>query len=179
MAYASASDVAALTPQLISPQKEYTIASSPTLANLNSWLSSGCSVIELQLSAKGYSVPVSEGTIAYDFLRELNALYAAYLAENARTNIVLGAGERSRATQFEKQFWSGIDRLLAMDLTMAGVDKTGDAPMYIGGISYSAKDVYDDNTDRIGPRFKRNQFGFPGVVKPDKFSASGIDDGDD
>ena len=172
-AYSSASDVSALCQNIINTEDGFTTSTSPTLTEVNSWLTSGCAIIESRLSSAGYSVPPSATTAVYGWLAELNTNYAVSRAEMSRTNIILGMGERTRGQLFEKAFWEGLDRLLKMDLSIAGLTKSNDAVLYAGGISISDKDIYDSDTDRVPGRFRRGQFDFPGTIRAgDTISAS-------
>jgi hypothetical protein len=68
-------------------------------------------------------------------------------------------------------FNKGLDQLLKMDLSRAGVTHAS-TKMYAGGISESDKTSVDDETDRVEPRFKRDQFRHSGTNRP---SAAGSD----
>ena len=68
MAYASASTVAGYTKNLLGPDKIYTESSSPTLNSVESWLSSGCSVIETVLSGAKYTTPVPTTSAVYGWV---------------------------------------------------------------------------------------------------------------
>jgi len=156
MAYASASQVATYCRNLLGSASAFSASTLPTLDEINTLLSSGCGIIEANLSARGYAVPAASSTGFYDVLSDLNAIYAVAQAEMARTNVVLGMGERTRGQVFEKEFWSRLETLLATDLSpYLSVDT---AHVYVGGISESVRDTYDDDTDRISPRFKRDMF---------------------
>jgi hypothetical protein len=165
-AYAAASDVAALCRNLLGSASTFLTTTSPTLASVNTWLSSGCSVIESYLSARGYSTPVAVGTVARAMVTDLNTLYAAARAEMSRANVVLGPGERTRGQVFDEMFRRQLTELLTMDLTIAGIARSNAGILFVGGISKDDKDSYEDDTDRVAPRFKRNMHRFPGVIDP-------------
>ena len=157
MAYSSASDVAALCRNLIDDDTNFNTSTSPTLVAVNNWLSSGCSIIETRLTSEGYSTPVTSNLTIYQWIAELNTLYGAAQAERSRMNIIVGMGERNRAMMFERDFWDGLDRMMALNLVDAGLSKSSKA-IYVGGISKADKDSIEGNTDRVVPRFYKDRF---------------------
>lgn len=172
MAYASASDVAVLCQNLLSGASNFSTSSSPTSSAVEAWLSSGCAVIETTLAGWGYEVPPASTTAVYVWLRDLNALFAAARAELSRTNITLTPGERTRGQLIEEMFWQGLAQLQQQDLTRAGLSRSQYGELYVGGISIDEKASWEADTDRVVPRFKREQFAFPGTVRPSGISAS-------
>ena len=176
MSYGSASGVAAITQNLISGQRNYSSSTSPTLQSVDSWLSSGCSIIETALLSKSYSVPVAATARVYGQIAHLEELYGAAMAELSRTNVRLGPGERTRGQVFLEMFNDGLAALMKLDLDDAGLtlatqsDSTG--VLYAGGISSADKSSVEDNTDRVEPRFTRGQFESAGVLWPGGTSGS-------
>jgi len=166
-AYAAASDIAGMCRNLLGPATGFGTSTSPTLANVNSYLSSGCGIIESTLSSKGYDVPVAEGTAARDWLRNLNMLYAAGMSELTRINITLTPGERTRGQVLLDYFWKQLGQFTALDLTTMGVTRsTSRGTLFVGGISEASKDTYDTDSDRIAPRFARGMFATSGALTP-------------
>ena len=172
MAYASASDVAAWSQNILGGASTFSTSTSPTLTSVNNWLSSGCAVIETALAGEGYSIPPASGTRVYDWLTELNSLYTAARVELSRTNITLEPGARTRGQVFDEMFYAQLDRLLDMDLSGVGLSRATAGKVYAGGISISDKDDRRADTDRVQPRFKRGQFDFPGTIRPTTTAAS-------
>lgn len=172
MAYASASNAAALCQNVLSGASNFSTSTSPALAAVNVWLTSGCAVLESTLAGWGYNVPPGSNTAAYGWLADLNALYAAAKVELSRTNITLGPGERTRGQVFEQMFWDGLDRMRGQDLSRAGLARSSDGRLYVGGVSVDDKDIWDEDTDRVRPRFRRDQFAFGGTLRPSGISAS-------
>lgn len=169
MAYASASDVAIYTPQLLD-DGNFTLSTMPSKTAVERFLSAGCALIEGRLNAAGYSVPVGGGAAVYDQISDLNAIYAAGRAEMVRMTARVAATERTRSQMFMEQFNNGMDALLSMDLSRAGLSvaqKSG----YVGGISVSDKDAVEANVDRVGSRFKRGQFRVSGTQRPSQSSS--------
>ena len=119
-----------------------------------------------------HSVPVASTVRAYNWVKELNALYATARAELSRTNVTLVPGERTRGQVFLEMFWEDLHSFVAMNLTSVGVGRTSTAQIYVGGISQTDKDTYDEDSDRVPPRFRRGQFEFPGTVRADTTTAS-------
>ena len=164
MSYASASDVAAYTPNLLSQSDNFTDTTRPTRTQVERWLSSGCSVIEARLRAAGYSTPVGAGTVLYDQVSDLEAIFAAARAEMVRMSARVGATERTRSQMFKDMFDKELGKLLGDDLSKAGLSHTSD--IYIGGISESDKDTDYEDTDRVQARFKRGAWRYPGTSRP-------------
>lgn len=168
MAYASASHVAAFCQNLLSPESTFMASTSPTLTEVNLWLSSGCAIIETKIAGMGYVTPVPGNSTIYSWVQQLNAYYAVAQAEYSRTNVVIAAGERTRGQQFDKMFWDGLGQLERLELSSAGLENdSGGGYLYGGGISQSDKDVDAQNTDKVQPRFRRGQFATPGTLRPD------------
>lgn len=172
MAYAAASDVAAYCQNILNGDNNFSLSSSPTLLEVNGWLSSGCAILETYLSSKSISVPIANGTRLYAWLTDLNALYGAARVELSRTNVTLGPGERTRGQVFDDMFWKRLASLEDMDLSGVGGTQRSVAPIYVGGISVDDKETRDSDTDRVVPRFRRGQFEYEGTVRPDTIAAS-------
>lgn len=174
MAYTSASNVATYCRQLLSNDIEFTDATNPTLTDVEGWIEDGADHIDMALYAKGYSSPVATSSTVYGVVRRLNTYYAVAQAEFARTNVIVGPGERTRGAQFDKMFQDGLAMLLKSDLTLAGVETVSSpASIYVGGISRADKLGYEQDTDRVNPRIRRGMFKFPEASSPDNYSTSG------
>lgn len=167
MGYASASDVAVYCDNLIGGASTFDASTCPTLVQVNVLITSGCGVLHTHLNSWGYSTPVTAGTALYEMLMDLNALYAAARAELSRINITLTPGERTRGQVFDQMFWSGLERLQSMDLSLAGATRASTGKLYAGGISKDDKQDTIDDTDRVEPAFYRNMFLVSGTVDPD------------
>ena len=176
MPYSSASAVAANCKNLLDGQVTWSTTTDPTLQQIKTWLSAGCSIVETELSSAGYDIPVGAGTSAYDRISDLEAIYAAARAEMSRTNITVGPGERTRGQMLMEMFWMDLDKLVDSDLTQAGVTKTGGGKIYTGGISVSTKQTYDTDEDRVPSRFRRGQFRWPGTQVPGGTTISADED---
>ncbi len=158
MAYCPSSSVAALTRNLVAGASDFDTSTSPTVAQVNSWLSSGCAVINIRLGSAGYgAIPATSG--AYDLAAQANALYAAWMAERSRINARTTADERTRADMIKKDFEYMLAALLSDDLSRLGVSQSG--AVYAGGISRSDKDAVEGDSDRVAPRFVSGQFRHP------------------
>ena len=172
MAYASASTVSVYCKNLLGPDKIFTESSCPTVTAVNSWLSSGCSVIETVLSGAKYTTPVPVTSGVYGWVAELNALWAAAHAEMSRTNVTLSPGERTRGSVMYDYFWSELEKLVlgiggnGNDLTLVGLTRTSVGKLYVGGISYADKNTWESDTDRVKPAFFRQMGRFPGTIDP-------------
>lgn len=155
MSYGSASDVGALTRNLLGSASEFDTTTCPTLVQITAWLSTGCALIEATLADRGYStIPTSSAV--YGVAAQANALYAAWMAERSRINARLAQGERTRADMFKKDFYDLLDILKGFDLSSLSLTQTRTS--YAGGISVSDKNAVEDNSDRVQPRFTRGDF---------------------
>lgn len=172
MAYSSASDVSSLCRNLIAPSKAFTLSTCPTLTEVNSWLSSGCSLIELKLGSCGYGLPAASGTVIYDHLSHLNTIYAAGWAHNSRMTATVTADERTVGDRYLMAFDKEIGNLCEYDLTLVGLSRVGSRDLYAGGISVSDKQRQENLPDRVSPRVSRGMFSFPGTIDPHGTTAS-------
>lgn len=159
-AYASASDVAAYTPNLLDGNPTFDATTLPTRDQVVRFLSIGAGIINTHLAARGFATPAASGTDGRLWLSQLNTYYGVAQAEKVRTNATVSPGERTRAQQFEASFWDGIKQLDAMDLTFMGLTPavSNRATIYGGGISVTDKESVTDNDDNTKPRFSKNQF---------------------
>ena len=168
--YSSASDVAALCRNLLSGEENFSSSTSPNLVSVESWLSSGCSIIESKMLSNGYKIPIGGDTILFGWLRDINTLYAASRAELSRLNITLNTGERTRGQLFEERFWKQLEDLGNMDLTTVGAAKSDNTissmTMFVGGTSVTQKANSTGNSDRVSPRFSKGMFNMPGTIEP-------------
>lgn len=154
MAYATACQVFAYTHALIAPASAYDTSTCPTLDEVTTWLSSGCSVINARLGSVGYgAIPATSA--AYDLAAAANALYGAWMAERSRVNARVSADERTRADMFKRDFEFHLNQLVELDLGRMGVTRERSG-VYAGGISVSDKATVAADTDRVTPRFKRD-----------------------
>ena len=157
MGYCSSSDISALTPHLVSGS-DFTASTTPTLAQVTSWISSGSSVINAKLAAHGYgAIPTS--SIAREFALQANALYGAWMAERSRISARVTNDPNTRDRQFKRDFTDMIDMLVELDLTRMGVSRTNIQPAnWAGGIDVDDKDTNATDTSIVQPRFARGQF---------------------
>jgi hypothetical protein len=171
--YCAASDVGILTQNILGGEPTYSTSTSPNIAAVNSWVTTGCAVIDTHLGGAGYAIPVASGTAAFGMLTRCNALFAAARVEESRTNITLGPGERTRGVIFDEHFQRCIESLLKMDLTLAGLTRTSTAEIFAGGIKVVDKQTTEADSTLVKPRFTRDQFDFPGTLQPGNTTASG------
>lgn len=171
MSYASSSDVGILTPHLLGTASDFTTSTSPTLAAVNSWLSSGCAIINGKLAAHGYGA-IPTGNAIYGIAQQAEALYGAWWAERSRLSARVSRDENTRDTAFRKDFFDMLNQLVSIDLTTVGVTRTNAPPSdYGGGISVADKETNEADSDVVKPRFGRGLFGNTDALKP-KIGAS-------
>lgn len=165
MAYASASDVAQYTPNLLD-DGEFTETSKPSRNAVARYLTAGDALIDTALAGAGYSVPIGAAATVYNFVVDLSALYAAAQAELSRVSARIAAQERTRYQVFMDAFTDGLTTLTDMDLSRSGVTRASAGKLYAGGISKADKTSVESDTDRVQPRFERGQFRYPGTQRP-------------
>jgi len=156
LTYSSASDVAIYCPEMTDSGTTFTATTLPSLTQVNALIDRAYSRVNSRLAANGYSVPVTAGTTTYDELTDIEALYAAARAQGSRISSRIGPNERSKSDVLLEQHDKALKALLKRDLSRAGVTHTGKA--YAGGISVDDKQAQEDDTDRVEPRFKTDQF---------------------
>jgi hypothetical protein len=158
-AYASASDVEAMCRNLLGDSLVFNTSTSPKLSEVNTWLSSGCGIIEATISNMGYYVPIARTVPLYGMLRDMNMFYAAARAEMTRINVTLAPGERTRGQVFDQLFKDQLKLLGTMNLSTMGATRstTGGttATLFVGGLTETSKDTMDGDSDTIQPRFSR------------------------
>jgi hypothetical protein len=166
MPYCSASNTASFCTDILAGKTQFDNTTDPTLTQINMWLSSGCAVIESKLASYRYVVPVAQGTVAYDMLSDLNALYAAARAEMTKAVATLQLGERTKGQVLDKMFWDELNQLCQTDLTYAGVQRnTGQVgKLYAGGTNRADVDMRKNDSSTVKSRIQRDQFRFPGQV---------------
>lgn len=159
VAYASASDVAALCRNLLGESAEFSTSSSPTLAEVSTWLVAGRNTIETMIITRGYDVPIISTVPLYGMLQDMNTLYAASRAELSRTNVTLGPGERTRGQVFDEMFWKQLKQLESLNLSTMGATRTTTggttATLFVGGLTETSKDTMRGDSDTVQPRFRR------------------------
>ena len=159
MAYASSSDVGAITRNLLGAETAFSTTTCPTLAQVDAWLSSGCALINSILKSQGYTGAIPTSSDAYELATQANALYGAWLAELSRTGARVSATERTRASLIRKDFDTMMKDMMGLDFSQLGVTQTQRS--YAGGISESDKSLDESDTDRVKPRFKRDDLSNP------------------
>ena len=158
MGYASSSDVAALTPHLLSGASDFSTSTSPTLSIINTWVSAGSSLVNARIATMGYGA-IPTNSAAYDFARQANALYAAWMAERSRMSARVSRDENTRADYFKRDFNDALNMLVGLDLSRMGVTKSNQPPAnWAGGISATDKEANESDSDIVQPRFGRDQF---------------------
>ncbi len=155
MAYASASDVAALCRNLIGSASNFDTSTRPTVAQVNTWLSAGCALINTIIFGRNYSAAVQPSSPAYEFVGLANAQFAAWQAERSLTLASVQAAERTRADMFKKDFNDSLNLIKTLSLGQAGVGQQSN--VYTGGISQADKQDQEADSDRVTPRFVRGQ----------------------
>lgn len=176
MAYASASDVVALSRPLLAgssafPSTAASVGIISTKDEIDSFLSTGCSVIESAIESMGFDAPVASTLSIYGHVKFLNALYAAAWAELARTTGTIEPRARTRGQVLMDMFNRGLSDLKEMDLAEAGLTQepvTG-VEIYVGGLEISDKQNNESDTDIVQPRIARGMFKFPGARSPDSY----------
>jgi hypothetical protein len=168
MSYSNCQLVAQMIPNLLNNASSFDNMGTtvvPGSAQLIRFMSTGCAIINSRLKAKGWTTPVAATATIYEWLSDIEANYACYRAELARSSARVAAGERGRHDNFKKAFEDGLNDLLELDPTLLGIGYSREDG-YVGGISEAEKDSVDSDTDRVKSRFKRGQFESGEVPRP-------------
>ena len=165
MSYSSASDVSALAPHLLGSSGSFDASSNPTLTEVNSWLSTGCGIIEATIGTRGYGA-IGVSSPAYGIAQAAESFYGAWMAELSLISARINYTENTRDERFKRAFQSQLDILMKLDLSVLGVSRSRSIALaYAGGISQSDKDANDDG-DIVQSRFQRGQFMNPEGTTP-------------
>ncbi|MHA2135268.1 MAG: hypothetical protein ACW99J_15515 [Candidatus Thorarchaeota archaeon] len=176
MSFASCALVSSLIPNLLNGASDFEGINDATILpgslQIVAYMSSGCELIIAKVNSMGYIAPHPSGTLN-SFFGIIEANYAAWQSELARSSPRTAKGERSRADDFRKAYEAALRALEKMDLSMLGFTQlqAGGAGWYIGGRSQAEKDSVASDTDRVDARFKRDKF-----VNPDRPVDSTDDD---
>lgn len=153
MAYASASDVAALCRNLLGAASNFDNSTSPNIAQINAWLSAGCALINTTIFGRNFNQAVPLGSAVYEFMTMANAQFAAWQAERSRTLASVQATERTRADMFKNDFKESLALIDTLGLGQAGVGQSSN--VYMGGQTLADKALDAGDTDMVKDRFVR------------------------
>jgi len=151
---------------LIGAGESFSDTTKPTRVEVNRLLDKGYSIINTRLTQQGYSTPLSGTETVFDEIVDLESLYAAAMAQMGRMSSRLGPQERTKGQVLLELFNKRLDALLDGDLSLAGLTPVSARRGYVGGISRSEKKTYTSDTDRVAPRFTRDQFRHEGSQAP-------------
>ena len=154
MAYASASDVGALCRNLLGAASGFDTSTSPTLIQINSWLSAGCALINATILGRNFQDEIPTDSAAYEFFSMANAQFAAWQAERSRTLASVQATERTRADMFKKDFRDSLDLITMLSLGQSGVSQK-QSNVYLGGLTHTDKAQDAGDSDAVHSRFVR------------------------
>ena len=169
MAYSTCAMVAGRIPNLINGASDIENTCDakllPASATIVTFMSGGCALIQSKLNSLGYAAPAAGGVLS-DYLGDIEADYAAWRSELARSSPRTAKGERSRADDFRKAYEAALRQLDKMDLGAVGLTRLSTvAGVWGTGVSISGKETIASDTDRVAPAFKRD-----GFANPDKES---------
>lgn len=98
--YGTVAGVAALVPHAVAVGQ----ATSPTDAQVTTWLAEGYARINRVIASAGYSIPVDVSAAVYGELTALNNLYAGAYALRSRGIDTMNGEEESRSEVWLKSF---------------------------------------------------------------------------
>ena len=101
----------------------YTSSTTPTSAQVATWLLQGAAMLDAALARSGYSTPVAYTVACYPVIVRMNDLYAAACAEQAVNISTAGPGEETRSEKLMKQYKAELADFLTGDLTLAGLSR--------------------------------------------------------
>ena len=164
MSYSSASDVEGYCAELIGSACSFSDITNPSKSEVERLIVKADAFIDAKLQSMGFAVPIDSGNTVFPFLVDLSALYAAARAQLGRGTARVTPQQRTKSETLMAQFNNGMKELLAMDLSRMGV--TQSTVTWAGGITESGKTAVESDTDRVPPRFKRDQFRHSGTQRP-------------
>jgi len=147
--YGSLDGIRAIAPAV----GDITEDSTPTAAQVDSWLVEASSMIDGALSGAGYLVPVVRTAAAYPTIRALANLYATAYTLRARGLDMVQGQQESRSETYLKEFRTSLASLAKTDLTSQGVplrDSPGAMPVRRGVRSMQLRRVDGYSEDSQG-----------------------------
>lgn len=118
--YGTAAGVEARVPAL----GEFGVSSTPTEAQVESWLTEASALIDGALASAGYATEVGSGAAIYPLLSGLANLYAAATALEARGIDTVSGAEGARSDEMFARFWAQLKALGAGNLEAMGATVT-------------------------------------------------------
>jgi hypothetical protein len=172
-AYASASHVAPLCFNLLNGASNFSASGQPPLSFVNTALQNVYDDINSKLGGCGYDTPVASTADYFGTLRDLSMWYAAARVEFTRINVTLSPDERTRAQVFHEMYQDGVKGVCQGDLTLAGLSRSSNGTLFVGGTKKTDKQAQTDNSDRVSPTIFRGMQRWPETKPPtDGTSAS-------
>lgn len=95
-------------------------ASTPTEAQVETWLDEGASMIDGSLAQAGYNTDVASSAALYSKLAGMEELYAAATLLESQGIDTVGGGTEGRSGDMFKRFYAELKWLTAADLTALG-----------------------------------------------------------
>ncbi len=114
--YGSVAGVAAIVPHTVAVNQ----STSPTDAQVTTWLAEGYARINRVIASAGYSVPIGASADVYGELTALNNLYAAAYSLRARGLDIMNGEEESRSEVWLKSFNDQLKELADSNLAAVG-----------------------------------------------------------
>jgi len=161
MAYGKVSGVAAICPDLLKGNSNFSSETNPTDAEVTLFLADVSAQMDVAFASIGFSTPVS-GTALLAALDPISEWGAALLAESGvliESSSWDGAEEESKPTHWKRLYDEAMERLLSfngMALWILGATKAQAISRlaHVGGVSESERDTYESESDYIQSRFK-------------------------
>ncbi len=114
--YGTVAGVSALVPHAVAVGQ----VTSPTDAQVTTWLAEGYARINRVIASAGYDVPIGESAVLYGELTALNNLYAAAYALRSRGIDTMSGEEESRSEVWLKNFSEQLKELAESNLAALG-----------------------------------------------------------
>lgn len=141
MPYCDLSDV-----QNLNPKRTYSATTTPTTTQVNAMIDLIASDIDMLLEAKGYTNPATTPTAFVNWLKLVNALGSAAMAEDAMFPETVEKGSTPHASILRKQYMERLNMLKSGEIS----------PDSIGGDDVSS--FYHVMSDRDAfpePKFRK------------------------
>ena len=161
MAYGKVSGVAAICPDLLKGNSNFSSETNPTDAEVTSFLTDISAQMDAAFASVGFSTPMTGiGLLAVmDPIAEWGAAMLAESGGQVEASSWDGAEEESKPTHWKRLYEDAITRLIeksGMALYVLGATrtKTLSRGAHVGGVSEDERDTYESTTDYLQPRFK-------------------------
>jgi len=151
MSYCTTADV-----QTLNPTRTYDAATTPTLTQVQAYVDQIAGEVDTVLQGRGLVVPVAAPSVFVTFLRQLNAVGAAAMAERAMFPEAQGMmGSTAASAMHWKQYQDGLKYLKEGSLPTGTTAEALPFSFFEQNVGSDTEPVDDDSWSR--PKFGKNK----------------------